>query len=414
MKQILLLITVIHLCISVSFAWNPMEPASRTLVVLVHGINPPDNGLFQTPQEKISLDAQPDNYECSDESGAAHIFRSFGLWPFLERDSVIGLMHNIYARAFVNPENSPADLANELGDRNWVPGINPTCSGFRLIKKIDDKGERVVREIDIVSEFQLDLKNVFEMATIRWFEGMVLESKVSKPQGDPEVISWIKQFQVNHHTDPVLADFRNAQHHQLIPSRFIIIPHSMGGLDIREYIFSTKYAGDVDKVITLDTPHGGSYATQAIKLVLDDNLINKELEKSSKKLALGNLLLLTSSESITNKIGKALIDNALPDLFTTLATKALLAKTLADGYGLDGAAVDYFADFEMDALNAKTQMATSFDFPSHRLFHHEGMVSMGDPFALPTNGGLGILGPFSELIAGKGGRCHLHKYHIPQ
>ena len=44
----------------------------------------------------------------------------------------------------------------------------------------------------------------------------------------------------------------------LIPSRYTILAHSMGGLTAREYIQSDFYQGDVDKLITFDTPHLGS------------------------------------------------------------------------------------------------------------------------------------------------------------
>ena len=42
------------------------------------------------------------------------------------------------------------------------------------------------------------------------------------------------------------------------PRKYILVAHSMGGLTTRDYITGTFYKGDVDKLITLDSPHEGS------------------------------------------------------------------------------------------------------------------------------------------------------------
>lgn len=42
------------------------------------------------------------------------------------------------------------------------------------------------------------------------------------------------------------------------PKKYILIAHSMGGLTTRDYITGKYYKGDVDKLITLDSPHEGA------------------------------------------------------------------------------------------------------------------------------------------------------------
>lgn len=54
-----------------------------------------------------------------------------------------------------------------------------------------------------------------------------------------------------------------------IPSKYIIIAHSMGGLAAREYIFSNYYNDDVAALITIDTPHMGSNAAWMLKQIND-------------------------------------------------------------------------------------------------------------------------------------------------
>lgn len=43
-----------------------------------------------------------------------------------------------------------------------------------------------------------------------------------------------------------------------VPKKYILIAHSMGGLTTRDYLTGPFYKGDVDKLITLDSPHEGS------------------------------------------------------------------------------------------------------------------------------------------------------------
>lgn len=50
------------------------------------------------------------------------------------------------------------------------------------------------------------------------------------------------------------ADINNEE----TPKKYIFIAHSMGGLTTRDYITGDFYKGDVDKLITLDSPHEGS------------------------------------------------------------------------------------------------------------------------------------------------------------
>ena len=55
-----------------------------------------------------------------------------------------------------------------------------------------------------------------------------------------------------------------------IPSRYTLIGHSMGGIASREWIQNSNYYyGDVDKVITLDSPHEGIAALSCSPVILE-------------------------------------------------------------------------------------------------------------------------------------------------
>ena len=60
---------------------------------------------------------------------------------------------------------------------------------------------------------------------------------------------------------------KNPDLYRQLASRYILIGHSMGGVVSREWIQNSNYYhGEVDKVITLDSPHEG---TGALNMQLD-------------------------------------------------------------------------------------------------------------------------------------------------
>ena len=113
-------------------------------------------------------------------------------------------------RPFVHPAGSPALNGNEIGQSNWK-GEN-RCSARR---------------------------------------SLIEEAQEFKAHGQDS----LKIFREN-----TINEYRK------IPSRNILVGHSMGGVAIREYVQGPNYNKDVDKFITLDSPHEG---TGALNLLLD-------------------------------------------------------------------------------------------------------------------------------------------------
>ncbi|MFC1496747.1 esterase/lipase family protein, partial [Candidatus Margulisiibacteriota bacterium] len=80
-------------------------------------------------------------------------------------------------------------------------------------------------------------------------------------RADGSVNSWLEQARI---------DFANNNPGKTVPSKFIIIAHSMGGLAVRSYILGKDqngqryYQNDIEKLITIDTPHNGSGAASYV------------------------------------------------------------------------------------------------------------------------------------------------------
>lgn len=62
---------------------------------------------------------------------------------------------------------------------------------------------------------------------------------------------------------------QNPDLYRQLASRYILVGHSMGGVVAREYVQGDFYNGDVDKVITLDSPHEGTGALNMQLAMLD-------------------------------------------------------------------------------------------------------------------------------------------------
>ena len=65
-----------------------------------------------------------------------------------------------------------------------------------------------------------------------------------------------------------------------LASRYILVGHSMGGVVSREYVQSDYYNDDVDKIVTLDSPHEG---TGALNMQLGLLLFCSKMRRKSFK-----------------------------------------------------------------------------------------------------------------------------------
>ncbi|NLB63738.1 MAG: hypothetical protein GX801_06475, partial [Fibrobacter sp.] len=217
-KYFITMIVVIFGCL---WAGNkPMESVTRYNVILVHGASDRWGGMdcnaenfpeaYRSPRDSVTgYFEMVGGIQNGDwKSSAAKMLRALVPWlsdTILEDKNVVYLQ-----RPLTQPAGSPLQNASEIGDRKWK-----------------GKGGCAAR------------RSLFEEA---------------------------QEIRANDQKE--LATKRSSMAYRLIPSRNIIIAHSMGGVTSREYIRSKSYNNDVDKVITLDSPHEG---TGSLNLLLDIN-----------------------------------------------------------------------------------------------------------------------------------------------
>ena len=123
-------------------------------------------------------------------------------------------------RSFTNPSNSSLNNAHEMGNRMWNAKTGDS-SKFGKRRALFEEAQEV--KANIIINPNDDSKNLYGQ--------MALDS--------------IRQ---------------NPDLYRQLASRYILVGHSMGGVVAREYVQGDFYNGDVDKIITLDSPHEGTGA----------------------------------------------------------------------------------------------------------------------------------------------------------
>ena len=155
-------------------------------------------------------------------------------------------------RSFSNPANSSSNNAHELGDRKWNQGnLSFGNGGFGHRRTLMEEAQEVkamYTYFDKSQNKEVSLNGQYALDSIR-----------------------------NH---PDL--------YRQLASRYILVGHSMGGVVSREYVQGNFYNGDVDKIITLDSPHEG---TGAMNMLVAKEARTNLGENAIKKLAQAAVLL---------------------------------------------------------------------------------------------------------------------------
>ena len=129
-------------------------------------------------------------------------------------------------RSFTNPANSSLNNAFELGGRTWNKGNGRIGEGGFGYRRALMEEAQEVKAWGVVNDSN---ERVFGQAALEFIR-------------------------------------KNSDLYRQLASRYILIGHSMGGVVSREYVQGNFYNGDVDKIITLDSPHEG---TGALNMLLD-------------------------------------------------------------------------------------------------------------------------------------------------
>jgi len=378
---------LLALAAAVSAAPPPMEPASRTLFVFVHGINPRRVGAIENVHwsrnvERCSGPSRDEPPYCLPESycvpRSEMLGKAAGVWlnDIENEPSDSSLFctlkddlfqRNYSLRAFTDPGASPVDLAHEVGDREWSRVVGDLTLRPHVLeamrRHLEDRRDKARSRSGGLSGFEADLLRMHPNGPIESFAGIV--------EAWPDSV----------------------------PSRLVVFAHSMGGLSTREYLMSDFYKGDLDKVITFDTPHAGSWVAHYNKQGV--NALGSNVMEEGAKIALG-LSLLGWHEPWADKVGTFFLVSGGATTVTSLATG--LAGYVGNDFLGDEEANSYLTPGfpALEAMNRKNVIGCEKDgcrVPSFVLHTMDGILSPADPEGLLGTGTLGAVLPLEALDA---------------
>ncbi|MCF0224793.1 MAG: alpha/beta fold hydrolase, partial [Fibrobacter sp.] len=241
-------------------------------------------------------------------------------------------------RSFSNPANSSIVNAEELGDRTWnLPGTLYEKRRALVEEAQEVKAQIIIDENDSAA----NLYGQSALDSIR----------------------------------------KNPDLYRQLASRYILIGHSMGGVVAREYTQNSNYYhGDVDKIITLDSPHEG---TGALNMQLD--LVDHSwaaLQGTTTSLVGWSLFALNMRYDFMAK-AVAIMSASWATLLgiSNFVAPFKIEENLQDYSKSDGI-VDYVSprsDTKDNILNLK-HIAANDSQPMFRLMGGEHSITYTDPY----------------------------------
>ena len=258
-------------------------------------------------------------------------------------------------RSFSNPANSSSNNAHELGDRAWNKGnLNYGKGGFGRRRALMEEAQEV--------------------------KALVYDSTERKYIYGQTALDSIRKY-------PDL--------YRQLASRYILIGHSMGGVVSREYVQSNFYNGDVDKIITLDSPHEGTGALNMQVAKEARNLLAKDaVEKlaqsgvfagstslalmavASEKTALLAGLITFGTTFILDAVSPYVTRSLSPEIYYSSDSLVRYVDPKKHGYGT------------IDSLNGREY--DSEKMPMFRILGGRNGMTFTDPTAGSDETGLSI------------------------
>lgn len=335
---------------------RPMEALNRYNVILVHGAAPEEKGFESECNSDDIYDADMmmsghlvspqtiasqlggaagmlGDYENEGEKKLTYWLDSAVFEDYQYRNGKIYMDSTNYRkspyiyiqRSFANPAASPAHNAHEIGDRTWKG--NNKCSVRR---------------------------SLFE------------EAQEVRAEGKNK----LQQLRTN-----------SVDEYRTIPSRNILIAHSMGGVASHEYVTDTNvYNNDVDKVITLDSPHEG---TGSLNLLIDMRKYGRQFGEASVQymLAWATVAIIAGKDPVSQTIATEIVAATYGmSTINRLVTLAVDEFALKDDYAFkEDDPLSKYIFPGADGITALKNRPLNENMPMIRLLAGKGGMTFSDP-----------------------------------
>lgn len=348
-RIVIWLFLLIFICESWAIS-RPMESIENYNVMIVHGAYSKDEGFLDEKDTNEAYYAGS-SLENGATLGAYDNSDRITNWVSTEILEEPGwtnksdYVKNSYVynwRSFSNPANTSLNNAREMGDRTWI------------LKDTKYKHRRTLFE-----------------------EAQEVKASFYDKNIPGDVYGQIALDSMRQYPDL----------YRQLASRYILIGHSMGGVVSREYVQGDFYNGDVDKIITLDSPHEGTGAlNMLVSKRLDDNFWThtKDNIKSSIPGAVASaipMLLASNATTIGNAVAIIAANTVLQELGDLIVSGLIWADKAPSYYSEDP--LVHYVDPEqkgyqtIDSLNRLPYVPDSL--PMFRILASQHGMTYTDP-----------------------------------
>lgn len=366
---------------------KPMESIERYNIILVHGAADSLSGMY-----------------CE----APDLREAFAYYKAAEEDSnAFGRVASYYDISWdpnLNPLGDDGfDLTHMDTSRSNATGMVKTLP-YWMNENIFD-GERrdqfgIYLNRPFVNPANTPVVNGVEIGNRTWKGRDNCKVRRSLIEEAEEMRNYGREFLIERRNDDSLSYRKYRSDVGYFTHRNILVAHSMGGLASREYVQGDGYNGDVDKVITLDSPHRGTYSLDGL-LELKRWVIHPVIKTASEMFVWGlaslqfKLFDATALPALTTAAVYTNFGNAFVDMVVDLA--------LGYGFKKEDPLVRYIRPGS-DALTELNSKEWNDNSPMYRVLYGVGGLTFGSPyeygqyyisFAIPD----AIVAPIKNIIA---------------
>ncbi len=242
---------------------RPLESYKRYIFLMIHGIGAGPNPKFEEYAPERDQTRKSAIFDRSIDDNVPLTYPADN-WMGNIANTLMedGLMGHVAFYDFYHPWESPVykidgannnGLSQDLGRRTTDAGI--PWRGNEMGKDHDGKRYGITPANYWLREYY---KNLYKDDYKNEYT-----DKCAMEQAQDDFRAFYKLKNQNPDLPPPEAE---------VPKKYILFTHSMGGLTARDYITGSFYKGDVDKLITFDTPHEGSAIANYVNIWNNANL----------------------------------------------------------------------------------------------------------------------------------------------
>ena len=327
-----------------------MESIENYNVILIHGAYGKEKGFLDVKDSAKIKEAYSATKPLDNGAALGRYYEDY--------DDKPRLLHWLSTTVFEEPEMNPADVHPKYSHvYQWRSFSNPANSSFNNARELGDRTWHMPSTIyehrrSMMEEAQEVKASVYDSSDRKYIYGQV-------------ALDSIRQ---------------NPDLYRQLASRYILIGHSMGGVVSREYVQGDFYNDDVDKVITLDSPHEGTGSLNMQLGMIDAwERGGKTITQSLALMGTAGIALAIATDSKTAVTGVFLLAAALNGL--NFGVDLLVSLGLED-YETSDSLVCYVDPKSSGCRNIVDLQNASYDadaMPMFRLLVGENSMTFTDP-----------------------------------